>query len=36
LEVDIDREGIDDLLINFKRDTDQIEKDGIPTSYTAV
>lgn len=36
LEVDIDREGIDDLLVNLKRDTDQIEKDGIPTSYTAV
>jgi len=36
LEVDIDREGIDDLLINFRRDTNQIEKDGIPTSYTAV
>ena len=36
LEVDIDREGIDDLLVNFKRDTDQIEKDGIPTSYTEV
>jgi len=36
LEVDIDREGIDDLLVNFKRDTEQVEKDGIPTSYTAV
>lgn len=36
LEVDADREGIDDLLIKAKRDTDQIEKDGIPTSYVAV
>ena len=36
LEVDIDREGIDDLLVNFKRETDQIEKDGIPNSYTVV
>jgi len=36
LEIDIDREGIDDLLVNFKRDTEQVEKDGIPTSYTAV
>ena len=36
LEVDINREGIDELLVNFKRGTIQIEKDGIPTSYTAV
>jgi hypothetical protein len=36
LEVDIDRKGIDDLLVNFKKETDQVEKDGIPTSYTAV
>lgn len=36
LEVDATREGIDDLLVNVLRETDQVEKDGIPTSYTAV
>lgn len=36
LEIDVDRENIDDLLVNFKRETDQVEKDGIPTSYTTV
>lgn len=36
LEVDVDREGIDDLINQFQKETVQVEKDGIPTSYTAV
>jgi len=36
LEVDVNRVNIDDLLDKFKKEVNQVEKDGIPTSYTAV